>query len=516
VQETQHRQGQELHEEFAYYGIINLFDHMRAIVKNIKHPIRLILAVTLICIAFSGQSQVTTWKAPEGFASAKFYTVKVNGVSVPVYDTPIASYAVFDFTGKVTVEVTTMYDVRWVDIRPLRLAISPRYTSDHSFSFALDRPQNLSLELNGRIRQQPLFIFSNAPEKNKPSRTDKNVVWFESGKLYKDVALELKDNQTVYIEGGAVVQGFLYAEKKKNIKIMGRGILDGTFNRERTGDEKHFIDIRDCENITIEDIVLHNGTTWQIAPFHSNKVYITNVRIVSESGSDDGMDIFRCTNVVVDGVFAHTKDDCIAIKSGGDYPADHPTDNILVKNCIFWNSIWGNAIEIGFELFSNEVKNIRFENIDIIHVEDGATMSIHNAGQAVVSNVVFENIRVEDSRQKLFDVAIFFSQWGPDGHPEDKEFNARNYLHGAWDGVQKIPEGKEAYHRKFRGKITGVVFKNIQVVGGLMPFSVFHGFDAEKNVSNITIDNLTYMGKKLTDESSAKIRTQNTVNLTIK
>ncbi len=460
-------------------------------------------------------SQVTTWQGPAGFASDKFYRVKVNGISVPVYDTPIASYTVFDFVGKVNVEITTMYDVRWVEARPMRLGITSTYINDNTFSFSLDKPENVSLELNGRIRQQPLFIFSNAPEKNKPSKADKNVVWFESGKLYKDVKLELQDNQTIYIEGGAVVQGLFFAENKKNIRIIGRGILDGSFNKDIVENTKRFIDLRDCENVSINDIILHNGTTWQIAAFHSNKINITNARIVSESGGDDGIDIFRCTNVVVDGVFAHTKDDCIAIKSGGKYPADHPTDNILVKNCTFWNSIWGNAIEVGFELYSNEVKNIRFENIDIIHVEDGAAMSIHNAGQAHVHDVVFENIRVEDTRQKLFDVAIFFSQWGPDGN-RDPEFTKKYYLHGAWDGVQKIPEGTEAEHRPFRGKISGVVFKDIQVVGGLMPFSVFHGYDAEKNVSDITIENLTYMGKKLTDEKQAKIRKQNTIGLIIK
>ncbi len=74
----------------------------------------------------------------------------------------------------------------------------------------------------------------------------------------------------------------------------------------------------------------------------------------------------------------------IAIKSQGKYPSENPTDNILVKNCVFWNSILGNSIEMGFELYSNEVKNTRFENIDIIHVEYVATMSIHNAGQAHV------------------------------------------------------------------------------------------------------------------------------------
>ncbi|NJK87161.1 MAG: hypothetical protein HC906_15465 [Bacteroidales bacterium] len=371
------------------------------------------LFVYLIIFTVYASAQVTTWQGPEGFASDKYYTVTVNGVKIPVYDTPIASYAIFDFSGAVTVEVNTMYDVRWVDIRPLKSSIKPEYTGDHSFRFKMSNPENLSVELNGRIRQQPLFIFSGSPEIVRPPESDKNVVFFKSGQLYKDVKLELQDDQTVYIEGGAVVQGYIFAEGKKNIKICGRGILDGSFNRTTEGNKNRFINLRDCENIEISDIVLHNGTTWQTALFHCNNAQINGIRIVSESGGDDGMDIFRCTNIVVDGVFAHTKDDCIAIKSGGTYPADHPTDNIVVKNCVFWNSIWGNAVEIGFELYSNEVKNIRFENIDIIHVEDGAAMSIHNAGQAHVYNIVFEDIRVEDARQKLLMLPSFFHNGDP-------------------------------------------------------------------------------------------------------
>jgi hypothetical protein len=472
----------------------------------------LIFLSGLLSLSLFGQ--VTTWQGPEGFASDQYYMVKVNGQPVPVYDTPIASYAVFDFSGKVNVEVTTMFDVRWVDIRPLRTGLKVEYLTGNSFRLSMDEPANLSLELNGRIRQQPLFIFSGKPESERPLKTDKNVIWFGGGNLYKNVALELQDNQTVYIEGGSVVQGYIFAKGKKNIHIRGRGILDGTCNNIPEGDYHRGIDIEDCENIIIRDIILHNGTSWQIALFHSNHAEINGVRIVSESGSDDGMDIFRCTNVLVDGVFAHTKDDCIAIKSGGNYPANHPTDNILVRNCVFWNSIWGNAIEVGFELFSDEVKNIRFENIDILHVEDGAAMSIHNAGSSHVHDVVFENIRVEDARQKLFDVAIFLSQYSPDGN-RDPEYMKNNYLHGAWDGVQKIPEGKEETHRQFRGTVSNVVFKNIQVVGGFLPFSVFHGFDAEKNISGITIENLTYLGRRLLTKEDARIRLQNTTDFVI-
>ncbi len=476
---------------------------------------KIIYHLTILLFSASRlMSEVITWPGPTEFVSDKYYVVTVNGIPVPVYDTPIASYAVFDFQGPVTVEVNTMFDVRWVDIRPLRTGLQAEYTTDHSFRFTIDRPENLSVELNGRIRQQPLFIFAGSPESERPDRSDPNVIWFSGGRVHKNVALELTDNQTVYIEGGAVVQGTISATGKKNIKICGRGILDGSRVRDLPGNLHRWISLTDCESIKLKDVTLHNGTTWQTALFHCRFAEINGIRIVSESGGDDGIDLVRCRDILVDGVFAHTKDDCIAVKSHGNYPQDHPTDNILVRNCTFWNSIWGNAVEVGFELYSNEVKNIRFENIDIIHVEDGATLSIHNAGPAHVHDVIFENIRIEDSRQKLFDVAIFYSQWGPDGN-RDPKFAETNYLHGAWDGVFKIPADKEVYHRQFRGRISDLVFKDIQVVAGPLPFSIFHGFDEEKNIARVRIENLTYMGRHLTDPANARIRTQNTRGLQI-
>ncbi|MCM5661847.1 glycosyl hydrolase family 28 protein [Galbibacter mesophilus] len=474
------------------------------------------LIFILSCFAiFIAEAQITTWKGPEGFSSDAFFQVKVNGTPVEVYNTPMASYCSFDFEKGVTVEVTTKYDVRWVDIRPSRLNISPEYVTDNTFRFVLEKPENISVELNGRIKEQNLFIFSDKPVKEAPLEDKDNIIRFEAGKLYSDVHLELEDNQTVYIEGGAVVQGTIAAKNKENIKIKGKGILDGSLNEQNN---RRGIDFSHCKNISIEDIILHNGTRWQVALFHSSDIHINNIKIVSEDGGDDGIDLVQCQNVLVENSFIRTKDDCVAVKSGSmskSFDPTIPTDNILVRNCTFWNSIWGNAIEIGFELYSDEVKNVRFENIDILHVEAGAALSIHNAGPSHVFNISFEDIRIEDARQKLLDVAIFYSQWGPD-KVDDKDYIRDNYLHGAWDGVQKIPNGKFEYHKQFRGKVSNVTFKNIEVIGGMLPFSVFHGFDSDKNVEDVIIDNLSYQGKKLTTKKEAKIRTQNTNNLVLK
>jgi len=69
---------------------------------------------------------------------------------------------------------------------------------------------------------------------------------------------------------------------------------------------------------------------------------------------------------------------------------------------------------------------------------------------------------------------------------------------------------------QFRGRISNITFKNISVIGGPLPFSVFHGFDSEKNVSGVIVENLTFMGKRVTNIEDAKIRLQNTHNFVIR
>jgi hypothetical protein len=149
----------------------------------------------------------------------------------------------------------------------------------------------------------------------------------------------------------------------------------------------------------------------------------------------------------------------------------------------FWNALCGNAFEIGFELNLSELKNITFVDNDIIHVEAGATISIHNAGTASVSNIVFDNIRIEDSRQKLFDFAKFRSQYSEDG-TRDTALKNQLYLHSVWDGVLIVPANKKAEHAKYRGNIKNVLLKNIQIIDGGLPFSIFYGYDDEHKVSD--------------------------------
>jgi hypothetical protein len=278
---------------------------------------------------------------------------------------------------------------------------------------------------------------------------------------------------------------------------------------------RRFLEFRDCENISVSDVTLFNSMSWQVVPIHCRNVLLKNIKVISDNGGDDGTDIVRCKKVLIEDCFYRTKDDCIALKSTFDYPESEGIDSVTIRNSVFWNARWGNGIEIGFELNSTTVKNVIFRDLDIIHVESGAAISIHNAGRSHVRDILFDNIRIEDIRQKLFDFAIFRSQYSEDGS-RDPEVNKRLYLNGAWDGVLSIPPNEREAHAKYRGSISNVILRNIKVIDGLFPFSIFYGYDKTHNVKNISIENLTVRGQRIRSKSEARIYEENTANITVK
>lgn len=101
-------------------------------------------------------------------------------------------------------------------------------------------------------------------------------------------------------------------------------------------------------------------------------------------------------------------------------------------------------------------------------------------------------------------MAIFLSQYSADS-PADPEVRKARYLHGAWDGVLTVSDSDRAMHAAHRGHVRSVLFKDIQIVDGKMPFSIFEGFDAAHAVEGVVIQNLTLRGQKLGSPDAAKL-----------
>ncbi len=437
-----------------------------------KHLLLFTIAI-LFAIAPSVADEFVNYPAPEDAEAANDFELLVNGQKVFVYNTRAAAVAYFSFEGKVDVKVICNRPIYNHDIRPLSLQI-PSLVYRDEVHFSMDKPANISVEINKNIKR-PLFIFANPLEKDIPSKADKNMIYFETGKIHEPGLVNIKSGQTVYIEGGAIVRGQFMTDKGKNITIRGRGILD---NSRTLKGEVRPIEINHCENVLLEGIILTESRHWTCGAYASKNVTYRNIKLVSENNWDDGIDIVGSQHVLVDGCFIRTKDDCIAVKAGvgyfGKLDTGENVDDVVVQNSVMWNGVWGNALEIGFETRTDTIKNITFKNIDIIHVEGLAegTFTIHNGDRAVVKNVRYEDIRVEDSHGYLIDFKILNSQYS-----KDKE----------------------------RGYIEDVYFKNITVEGDIFPSSLIMGFDEKHKVKNVILDNFVIHGEKVTSVYNGKI-----------
>lgn len=441
----------------------------------------LLFSTLMVCTLKAGN--LILYDAPKGITPALEFELEVNGQKVFVYNTPSAAYAYFSFEGKVHVKVTFLAPVYNYDIRPKSRKIEGELYRNQ-ISFLLAKPENLSVEINKNLKR-PLLIFANLLEVIIPGKNDANVIYFEGGKIHAPGIVQLKSNQTVYIAGGAIVRGSFISDGAQNIKIIGCGIIDNSMYKEQ---EARPIEINQSQLVLLDGFIITDAKHWCCASFASKNVTYRNVKIVSDNAVDDGIDIVGSRDVLVDNCFIKTKDDCIATKSGVNYftkfNSSFTVDNIVIQNSVMWNGIWGNALEIGFETRTDTIQNVTFRNCDLIHVEGPeGTFTIHNGDRALVKNILYEDIRVEDSRGWLIDFKILKSRYSKDTR---------------------------------RGKIENIHFKNITVEGEQLPYSQLMGFDDTFNIKNILLENFYLHGIKINPTYNGLMATMHTENLEFK
>jgi hypothetical protein len=115
-----------------------------------------------------------------------------------------------------------------------------------------------------------------------------------------------------------------------------------------------------------------------------------------------------------------TLDDLVVIKSFED---QGEVKNIHVRKCVLWNEL-AHALSIGAEVREN-VSNVLFEDCDVIHdVGRETALRIYHCDSALISDVTFQNIRIEEAR-RLISVWIGTTRWTKTeerGHIKDVTF----------------------------------------------------------------------------------------------
>ena len=294
-----------------------------------------------------------------------------------------------DAPAKVTVRPKTARDMGRVRILPASAPVAMRTLPDGALELAVARPCRFSVEPDGR--RHPLLVFANPPEKNAPDEKDPKVKVFGPGVHEGGVKgrIELKDGETLYLKAGAFVKGGIRAHGK-DIRICGRGVLDGSPWEWRKGPTGHVVEMWACRNVTVEDITIRGASHWTVVPTKCDGVTVRNVKLCGgRVQNDDGINPCNSRNVLIEDCFIRTDDDCIAAKG---LKTDYGNcENVTVRNCVFWCDR-ARIMLLGHESRAPYMRNFLYENCDVVHCQ--MPVFLLEPGE----EMRMENIRVKDFR----------------------------------------------------------------------------------------------------------------------
>jgi hypothetical protein len=468
---------------------------------------RFVLLATVALVAAASSTHaadtLTVYPAPKGAALNESFSVKVRTPGgawqdVAVYDVRVnllalsqASFAYFDFSGKVDVQMTSNGgEVKTVDVRPKSFAIAPKLDGKTA-TFTLDRPRNLSVEVNGD-RLHNLHLFAGAPEKDVPSKDDSNVIFFgpglhtlgshpaiaSEGKIggKEKAVVKVTSGKTVYLAGGSVVQAMIkVADKASDVTIRGRGILDlspwneakGLFVKDSTWQTSGIM-LPFTTNTRIEGIIVKQPTGYSVFGGKADGVTIEGLKSFSAHEWSDGIDMMASSNIRISGVFMRNSDDCIAIY-GSRWAYRGDSRKWVIQDSTFWADK-AHPIFVGvhgaFEANGDILEDFTFRNIDILESNEPhngfwGAMSIGCGDKNTCRNITFDDIRVEhirDAGGRLIDVQ--FKHFQPstiDGRAiQNIVFRKISY-----DG----PKGSLLEGKSPDQAIQGVVFEGLKING---------------------------------------------------
>jgi len=449
-------------------------------------------------------AQLVTYKAPEGSLLNTDFSVRVRQKghewqNVSVYLAKVTnvigtkniientSFAYFDFSGEAEVSVTyNKGSIKQARIRPVSDSIIAKVRSN-TITFSLTGPRNLSIEVNGDIFHN-LQLFANPIETFRPSPTDTSVIYYGPG-IHQAGSVVVPSNKTVYIAGGAIVQGQFLINHAENVRIFGRGILSQlalwhddakvlntaskNIVKESRNDE---LTINFSKNVEVEGLIVMPHK-YSVLIGQSNDVKISNLKSFSSEGNADGIDIFCSSNIKIDRVFMRNSDDCIAIY-GHRWSFYGNTQNVTVKNSTLWADI-AHPVLIGTHGDTQNpdtLSNMIFSNINILDQHENqldyqGCLALNAGDSNLLDNIRFEDIRIDSVRKgQIFNIRVMFNH---------------KYNTSAGRGIQNV------------------YFRNISY-SGPDRLSIIAGYDDQRAVKNITFENLSINNRIISDNMPGK------------
>ena len=419
-------------------------------------------------------------------AAERWLPVTTLRCDVDMHRVQQASWAQWDMGEPVRVRVTNLRDdallagTMQTVVRPSVLGVSTIQIDERTVEFVLNRPEYLSVEFNGD-RKHNLHLFPERPETEVYTGTEEHCINWQ-GKNNHDVfiknariiyfgpgihkpkdlpsgEIKIPSNTTVYLAPGAVVRAKLCVDRAKNVRIIGRGILANPLRG---------VEITYSKNVLVEGITMVNPQHYTVFGGESEDITVRNIKSFSRHGWSDGIDLMCCRDVTIDNIFLRNSDDCIALYNhrwwywGGSY-------NIRINRAKLWADV---AHPFNFGCHGDDrskrgemLRDVLVTDCDVLNEDGDAVFSVRSGDKNRMENIRFENIRIEEIEQgALFSLRVLFS---------------------------------EKYNRAPGNYIRGVSFKDIHFKGDeskLLPSDITH-YDAERRVEDITFENVTVNGR---------------------
>ena len=326
--------------------------------------------------------------------------------------------------------------------------------------------------------------------------------------------IHLKSNVNLHISDGAIINFFVdpnkympvvhtrfegtecmnysplvYAYEQENIAITGKGILDGRaadenwwqWKRTQGGDVKtlgkmgeagvpvserifgagkqlrpNMIQPYKCKNVLIEGVTIKNSPMWHIHPVLSTNITVRNVRVIGHGPNNDGCNPESSKDVLIEGCYFDTGDDCIAIKAGRNNDGRRvnvPSENIVIRNCQMKDGHGG--VVIGSET-SGGTRNVFAENctMDSPNLDRALRIKTNSVRGGTIENIYMRNVKIGQVAEAVLKVNF---QYG-EGDAGDFTPIVRNI------NMENITSGKSKYALSISGyersPITGIHLKN--------------------------------------------------------
>ncbi|MCB0323794.1 MAG: hypothetical protein KDD69_09485, partial [Bdellovibrionales bacterium] len=319
------------------------------------------------------------------------------------------------------------------------------------------------------------------------------------------------DSSLIFIGDNAVTMQNLQQTKVRNVKITGRGYIDGNGWRMRynndslasTANVKLFRSAN-AENVHIEGVYWRESARWSFNPILTSNLVFRDVKLINnlvgsyddELGTagfhvpyvtnTDGFDIDTSTNVLVEGSFVFTADDAFTPKTSGYMDLLGTCSGLVFRNnTMFTEKV---SLKIGTETL-DDIFDVTFEQNHIIRGDRLLSILSERNNGVSLRNIRVLNNRIEEiggnSKQRFFQLRMLRS-----GSIDNVLIDGLDALHH--QQLFSSSEGFDAANR-----ITNVVVRNFRIAGALTSFDdVFKWVRDDNAYVDFTYSEWDYQGER--------------------